>query len=96
MTLMNSIHYFENNNFLYGETFVYQFVMIILSFINNYFGFENQYFYNIVFENYDYIGGTFWLAPIYGNFGFILGGLFIYSYITLIKKLVLAKREWFV
>ena len=23
MTLMNSIHYFENNNFLYGETFVY-------------------------------------------------------------------------
>lgn len=86
-TYMTTIHHFQQNSFLYGETFSNYLLQVFPSFLYQILDINTPDFYSkYVLNRYSYNGGTYFLAVNYGNFGIIgsvISGFFIGTYIQL-------------
>jgi hypothetical protein len=81
MTLIDAIDYFSHNALYMGDTFTNYLFQALPTPIYLSLGIDRPpYFYQTVFHDYEWNGGTYILAVFYGNFGYsgaLLGGLFI-------------------
>lgn len=91
MTFVNTLHYFNNNALLAGSTFTDYLLNILPTPIYQALGVATpDYFYEKVFTDYSYNGGTYVGAVFYGNFGIlgmIIFGAFVGAYASLAKTL---------
>lgn len=95
MTFVNALHYFDINDYFYGETFLNYVRQIAPRFIYDAFDISKpDYFYALVFSgNYSYNGGTHVIAVFFGNFGLlgvVLVGLSIGLYARVARALIVS------
>lgn len=92
MTFANTLHYFDDNDFLLGTTFKNYVLQILPTPLYQSIGISKpNYFYEKIFHNYSYNGGTYIGALFYGNFGVLgmmLFGAFIGIYSRITVKLM--------
>lgn len=93
MTFVNTVHYFDFNNYFCGETFLNYFGQILPTPIYRILGANvPDYFFQTVYTgNYSYNGSTYILAIFFGNFGLFgvgLGGIVIGLYACASRALI--------